>query len=531
MSAISLLNSKADILRRSAALSMNVSAAQGLEEVLKPNLGPKGTLKMIVGGAGQIKISKDGAVLLHEMQIQHPTASMIARVCTAQDAMTGDGTTTGVILIGEILKQCERHVHEGAHPRVLAEGVEKAREECVKVLESMKVPLQMTHFLPVALTSVQTKLNPTLADDVAKIVVGAVECIQKEGQTIDLHMVEVMHMKHRFTTDTRLVRGIVMDHGPRHPGMPRVLKNCYILTLNVSLEYEKSEINSTFVFSSAEEKEKMVLAERSFTDNKVKKIIELKQKICDEKNKYSFVVLNQKGIDPPALDMLAKEGIMALRRVKRRNMERLTLACGGNAMNSVDDLSKDDLGFAGQVEEQSVGEEKYTFVEGCVNPTSCTILIKGQSDHAIAQVKDAVRDGLRAVKNAMEDKCVIPGAGAFEISCYLALQKFAKTVGGKERLGILAVAESLLAVIKILIVNSGFDAQELILKLITEKESNPGAEIGVDLRNGGVMSPLVEGVLDNFIVKRQLLTLAPSFATQLLVVDEIIKAGKQMGKQ
>merc|ERR1712118_437895 len=183
------------------------------------------------------------------------------------------------------------------------------------------------------------------------------------------------------------IRGLVLDHGSRHPDMPKRLENCYILTCNVSLEYEKSEVNAGFFYSSAEQRDRLVESERQFTDAKVRKIIELKKKVCTEENKKSFVVINQKGIDPPSLELLAREGIIALRRAKRRNMERLPLAVGGEAVNSVDDLDVDDLGYADLVYEQTLEDDKYTFIEGVKNPCSCTLLIKGPHDHGIAQMK------------------------------------------------------------------------------------------------------------------------------------------------
>lgn len=241
-------------------------------------------------------------------------------------------------------------------------------------------------------------------------------------------MVEIMHMSHKLANDTKLVKGLVLDHGARHPDMPRSLTKCYILTLNVSLEYEKTEVNSQFFYSNAQEREKLLTSEHKFIDNKCQKIIELKRKVCTPENGCSFVIINQKGVDPLALDSLAKEGIIALRRAKRRNMERLVLACGGNAVHSVDDLDEKDLGYAEKVYEHVLGEDKYTFVEGCKNPLSCTILIKGQNDHTIAQIKDSIRDGLRAVKNILDDQYYLPGAGAFEISGHNHLLAFKDTV-------------------------------------------------------------------------------------------------------
>jgi T-complex protein 1 subunit zeta len=221
-------------------------------------------------------------------------------------------------------------------------------------------------------------------------------------------------------TETELIRGLVLDHGARHENMPKFIKNCYILTANVSLEYEKTEVHSGFFYSTAEDREKLANSERRFTDERCQLIIDFKNKVCQGTDK-GFALINQKGIDPICLDMLAKEGIVGIRRAKKRNMERLTKACGGNAVNAVDELSIEDLGFCELLREHTLGEDKYTFIEGCRNPTSCTLLIRGPNEHTIAQVKDAIRDGLRATKNTIEDKCIVPGAGAFEIAAYAHL--------------------------------------------------------------------------------------------------------------
>merc|ERR1712200_222197 len=231
-------------------------------------------------------------------------------------------------------------------------------------------------------------------------------------------------------------------------------------TGNVSLEYEKTEVNSGFFYKSAEDREKLMGAERKIIEDRVQKIIELKKKVCTPENKKTFVVINQKGVDPLSLDALAKEGIMALRRAKRRNMERLVLACGGTAMNSVDEMDETCLGSAGLVYEHVLGENKFTFVEQCANPLSVTILMKGPNKHTLTQVKDAVRDGLRAVKNAIEDGCVVPGAGAYEIAAHAALMELKDTVATRARLGVQAFADALLIIPKSLAQNSGYDRQE-----------------------------------------------------------------------
>ncbi|XP_038217396.1 T-complex protein 1 subunit zeta [Zerene cesonia] len=525
MAAISLLNPKAEFARAAQALAVNISAAKGIQDVMKTNLGPKGTLKMLVSGAGDIKITKDGNVLLHEMQIQHPTASLIARASTAQDDSTGDGTTSTVLLIGELLKQADIYISEGLHPRIITEGYDLARNKALEVLESMKIPIEIKreNLIDIARTSLKTKVHQNLAEVLTDACVDAVLAIRRPDQPVDLHMVELMEMQHKTATETTLIKGLVMDHGARHPDMPKRVENAYIFTCNVSLEYEKTEVNSGFFYKSAEDREKLVAAERDFIDQRVKKIIALKKKLCDGTNK-SFVVINQKGIDPLSLDAFAKEGIIGLRRAKRRNMERLALACGGSAMNSVDDLTEECLGYAGLVYEHILGEEKYTFVEECKNPQSVTILIKGPNKHTLTQIKDAIRDGLRAINNAIEDKCIVPGAAAFEIKTNLELQKYKDTVKGKARLGIQAYAEALLVIPKTLAVNSGYDAQDTIVKLQEEARLSPDP-IGLDLSSGEAIKPTDMGIYDNYIVKKQILNSCSVIASNLLLVDEIMRAG------
>lgn len=459
------------------------------------------------------------------MQIQHPTASLIARASTAQDDMTGDGTTSTVLLIGELLKQADIYLAEGLHPRIMAEGFDQARVKACEILETMKYPIEINkkNLVEVARTSLRTKIHADLTTILTDVCVDSVLAIRQGDKPVDLHMIEIMEMQHKNETDTQLVKGVVMDHGSRHPDMPKRLENAYILTCNVSLEYEKSEVNSGFFYKTAEEREKFVRAEREFIEQRVKKIVEIKRKLCDGTDK-TFVVINQKGIDPFSLDTLAKEGIMALRRAKRRNMERLALACGGLAVNCFDDLDESHLGYAGLVYEHVLGENKFTFVEDCKNPQSVTILIKGPNKHTLVQIKDSVRDGLRAINNAIDDKCLVPGAGAFEIRAYNELMKFKDSVKGKMKLGIQAYADALLVIPKTLAVNSGYDAQDTIVKLQEEDRLNP-EPVGLDLSTGEAMKPIDMGVFDNYIVKKQILNSCSVIASNLLLVDEIMRAG------
>ncbi|KAI8869080.1 chaperonin Cpn60/TCP-1 [Ramicandelaber brevisporus] len=450
-----------------------------------------------------------------------------------QDEITGDGTTTIVLYVGEMLRLCQIPLTEDIHRRILANGFDLALEESLKFLQDFQtkpaaVKIDRELLISVARTSLSTKLDSKLANAMAEVVVDAILTIKRDGKPIDLHMVEIMKMQHRTETESRLVRGLVLDHGARHPDMPKQAKDAFILTANVSLEYEKTEINSGFYYSNAEQRMKLIESERKFVDEKVKKIVDLKNIVCTPDNKKTFVLINQKGIDPLSLDILAKHGIIALRRAKRRNMERLQLACGGTAVNSVDDLTPDALGHAGHVYEHVIGEDKFTFVEDVENPESVTILIKGPNPHTIQQINDAVRDGLRAVRNAVEDQSVVPGAGAFQVACaHHLLTKFKPTVSADVAHGVEVFAKALLIVPKTLAANGGYTIHKAMAELQNDIQRGQRV-VGLDLKTGEPMDPTVEGVWDNACVVKHQLTSAAELARNLLLVDSIVKAGRSL---
>lgn len=543
---LQLLNPKAESIRRDAALKVNVTSAEGLQSVLETNLGPKGTLKMLVDGAGNIKLTKDGKVLLTEMQIQSPTAVLIARAAAAQDEITGDGTTTVVCLVGELLKQAYRFIQEGVHPRIITDGFEIARKETLQYLDEFKIEKPITEnidrefLLQVARSSLTTKVSPDLTEVLTPIVTDAVLSVRdpSKNNSLDLHMVEIMQMQHLSPKDTKFVKGLVLDHGGRHPDMPTRLEDAFVLILNVSLEYEKTEVNSGFFYSSADQRDKLAASERKFVDAKLKKIIDLKNEVCGLDADRGFVIINQKGIDPMSLDVLAKHGILALRRAKRRNMERLQLVTGGEAQNSVDDLSPKILGYSGLVYQETIGEEKFTYVTENRDPKACTILIKGATQYALNQTKDAVRDGLRAVANVLRDQNVIPGAGSFFIAASNHLQKSNMVklgAKGKTKTGVQAFSEALLVVPKTLVKNSGYDPLDVLSLCQDELDDNEDREerryVGVDLNIGDTCDPTIEGIWDSYRVIRNAVSGATGIASNLLLCDELLRAGRSTLKE
>ncbi|SCP05174.1 T-complex protein 1 subunit zeta, putative [Plasmodium ovale] len=540
---IHVLNRKADSLRASSVLLTNINASKGMYEIIKSNLGPKGSYKMLVSASGGIKITKDGNVLLNEMMIQHPTATMLSRICSSIDETLGDGSSSNLIVATSLIYLSEKYIlYESIHPRIITHGFDAVKNVLLHILEDMKIPINMdVNFnkeilYNVAKTCVRTKLPIPLADKLADDLVESIKIIYNPEKQIDLHMIEIMDVKRNMSINTKLVRGMVLDHGCRHPNMPNKLTKCFILVLNVSLEFEKSEVYSSFVYSNAEDRDKLVESERKFTDDKVKKIIELKKQLVEKKLKeenemYNFAVFNQKGIDPLSLDLLAKENIMALRRIKRRNLERIVLCCGGNPCNNVYDLCEEDVGYAGLVYEICINDEKYTFIEEVINPKSCTIFIQAPNDYTIKQIKDAIRDGLRSIKNAIEDKCVISGAGSFEIMAYCKLKDEEKKIKGKQKFAFDIYANSLLNIPKVLLENSGLDIHQTLFNVIDKYNADRSEPLGVDLDTGEPIVAHLKGIYDNYCVKKQILSIATAISQQILLVDEIIRAGKSMGEE
>eukprot|EP00523_Entomoneis_sp_CCMP467_P005130 CAMPEP_0168745368 /NCGR_PEP_ID=MMETSP0724-20121128/14576_1 /TAXON_ID=265536 /ORGANISM="Amphiprora sp., Strain CCMP467" /LENGTH=575 /DNA_ID=CAMNT_0008793067 /DNA_START=20 /DNA_END=1747 /DNA_ORIENTATION=- len=561
--ALQELSPNAEIVHSQQALAVNCAAASGLSQVLASNLGPKGTLKLLVGGTlTQLKLTKDGLTLLKEMQIQHPTAALIARTATAQDEVTGDGTTSTVLVVGALLEQAQRQVAEGLHPRVLTKGYDLARDACLEYLKQIARPLpgmmvpedkkeddddgdgpsvrtlEMTNLLTqVATTTLGTKLDPALVPTMASAVVQAIQTIWTgPREPMDLTRVEIMTLQQQQAKDSRFVQGLVLDHGNRHPDMPTSLKDVFILICNVSLEYEQTETQANFTYQTAEQREKLVESERTWLDERCRQIVKLKRDVCSGDNAHKqFCIVNQKGVDPLSLDMFAKEGILCLRRAKRRNMDRLVLATGGQIVLSLEDLAPEVLGEAGSVRvvsfEGADDDAKYTFVEDCPKAQSCTMLLHGPNKLTIHQIEDAVKDGLRTVKNALEDQSVVPGAGAVELALHQHLMTTTlKAAKGKHKVGIQAFANALLVIPKTLAANAGQDVQETLLQLLEESEEGQNI-VGLDLDTGLPMSPSDAGVWDNVRVKRQSLYLATVLANQLLLVDEVMRAGKQMGNK
>ncbi|XP_075591113.1 uncharacterized protein LOC142598016 [Dermatophagoides farinae] len=482
------------------------------------------------------------------MRIQHPVAAILSRAAIAQDEVTGDGSCSALAVIGEIMRLAEPLINECIHPRKISAGLDIAREWTLDYIDKSAITLDIKIekkdlLLNIIKGVIATKIEPFLVEQMSEAIYNSIYCIRPRTETakdpsslipLDLFMIEIMPINIGIKPEVNFIKGMVMDHGCRHPDMPHELFNCYIFCCNVNLEYERTEVNSSFLYSNAKQREQLSRSERLFIDNKVRKIIELKNKVCTKKNQKNFVVLNQKGIDPSSLELLAKEGIIALRRVKRRNMERITLCCGGSPVNSVEDLDVSVLGFARKCWEVNYEDQKYTFVEVDGDPRSCCITIQAPFKYQLERCKDAIRDGLRACRNALIDKKLLPGAGAFEIAASEHLRsRLKKENNPKTITGIALFADALLTIPRSLAKNSGLSPNEALtaaqLAYRQAIENDNGLDnkyFGINLDSIEPINPIDEGIWDSVTVKKQLVSLSTTLSSLLLIIDEIIRAGK-----
>nr|UXY86767.1 T-complex protein 1, zeta SU [Cryptomonas paramecium] len=495
------------------ALSLNIctSATRGLEEIIKPNFGNCGTLKMLVSSLNDIKITKDGFILLKEMQIQNPVASLIAKSVCIQHYKMGDGATSIIIIIGNLFSQIEKYIERGIHPQILQQGVDVAKRKLEKWLPSqiIKLKIKRNNLILLAKSILSTKLRKKFVFKMATILSDSLLTIYREKEEIDTEIIEIILMDNQTEMESRFIKGIVLDHGSRHMKMPTILNNVFILLCNISLEYEKSEFDSEFIFNSENQQEKMFIKEREYIDKKVKKIIQLKRFVC-KNEKRGFLVINQKGIDASALDLFSREKILAVRRAKRKNMERISLMCNATPVNSVEDIKPEVLGYAGLVYEQSIDEEKYTFIENVSNPFSGTILIKGKNLLLKQQAKNTIKNTLIALKNFIKDKCALIGGGKIEVSAYKCLIKYSETIRGRKKFGIIALAKGIIGIPKTLSENSGEDPYEHFAKI--NQVSKNSLDSGIKTKK----------ILDCFSTKRKIYDIACTTVSSIMLIDEIL---------
>jgi len=494
----------------------NIMAAKALAETIRTTLGPKGMDKMLVSSIGDVVITNDGVTILEEMQIEHPAAKMLVEIAKTQENEVGDGTTTVVVIAGELLKQAEKLLDDNVHPTVIARGyglgAEKAQEILNRIAETItkeddKILKQ------IAITAMTGKGAEGSKDLLAELCVKAVKQVQDDDGNIDLENVKIEKKQGSGIDDSELVQGILIDKEKVHSGMPRVVKNAKIALLDCALEVKSPETDTKIQISSPDQLQGFLDQEEKILKNMADKVIKSK----------ANVVICQKGIDDIAQHYLAKAKIYCVRRVKKSDMDKLVRATNARVISNLNDLSEEDLGNAGVVEEVKVGDEMMTFVRECKNPKSVTILIRGGSNHVVDEIERAVKDALGDISASLKSGKVVGGAGSIEIELSHNLRKYATTLSGKEQLAVLAFADSLEIIPRTLAENAGLDTIDILTELKAKHEQGH-KWMGVDVNNGRLMDAWSDGVIEPLKIKTQAIKSASEVSELLLRIDDVIAA-------
>jgi len=505
------------------ALRINIAAVKAVEEALKTTYGPRGMDKMLVDSLGDITITNDGATILDKMDLQHPAAKLLVQIAKGQDEETADGTKTAVIFSGELVKKAEELLYKEIHPTIIVSGYKKAEEMAIKTIEeiSTKVSVNDTEILrKVALTSLSSKAVAGAREHLADIVVKAITQVAElrgDKWYVDLDNVQIVKKHGGSINDTQIVYGIIVDKEVVHPGMPKRVENAKIALLDASLEVEKPELDAEIRINDPTQMKKFLDEEENILKEKVDKIAQT----------GANVVICQKGIDEVAQHYLAKKGILAVRRAKKSDLEKLARATGGRVVSNIDELTSQDLGYATLVEERKIGEDKMVFIEGAKNPKAVSILIRGGLERVVDETERALRDALGTVADVVRDGRAIAGGGAVETEIAKRLRKYAPQVGGKEQLAIEAYANALESLVMILIENGGFDPIELLVKLRSAHENETNKWHGINVYTGQIQDMWSLGVIEPAVVKMNAIKAATEASTLILRIDDLISAGKK----
>ncbi len=508
------------------ALRTNMMAAIAVADMLRTAYGPRGMDKMLVDSLGDITITNDGATILDKMDLQHPAAKMLVQIAKGQDEEVGDGTKTAVIFAGELLKQAEELLLKEIHPTIIVSGYKRAMEAATEYLRSISEPINIDDveiLKKVAVTALTSKAVHGAREYLAEISVKAVKTIaeNRDGRWyIDLDNVQVVKKHGASIADSQLVYGVILDKEVIHPGMPKRVTNAKIALLDAPLEIEKPEIDAEIRINDPLQMKKFLEEEENILRNYVDKIAAV----------GANVVICQKGIDDVAQHFLAKKGILAVRRVKRSDMEKLERATGGRIVSNIEDLTEKDLGYAELVEERKVGEDKMVFVEGTKNPRSVSILLRAGLERLVDEAERSLRDSMSAVADAIRDGRVVYGGGATEIKLAMYLRDYATKVGGKESLAVEAFAAAVEGLVTTLIENAGLDPLEYIMKL-RARHKETGGWYGVDVFRGEITDMKALGVIEPVSVKINAIKAGTEAAALILRIDDLIAAARSKGAE
>lgn len=508
--------------RGKTAHNNNIMAAKAVADSVRSTLGPKGMDKMLVDSMGDIVITNDGATILKELDIEHPAAKMVVEVAKTQDNECGDGTTSAVVLAGELLKKSESLIDENVHPTVISNGFRLAANEAVKILKGMGQevsPTDKKSLKLVAMTAMTGKGVGGEVERLADIAVDAVSSIaeKEDGKfRVDIDNIQVEKKQGGAISDTKLIKGLVLDKERVHTRMPKMVKNAKIALVDSALEIKKTEVEAKIQIKDPTQMQR-------FLDEEEKTLRGMVEKV---RKSGANVLICEKGIDDVAQHYLAKEGIYAVRRVKRSDMEKLAKATGGKIVTNLDDLKASELGSAEQVEEVKIADSQMTFVTGCKNPKAVSVLIRGGTEHVIDEVERSLHDALKVVGVAIEDGTIVPGGGASEIELALKLRDYGQSVGGREQLAIEAFAEALEIIPWTLAENAGMDAIDIVIELKNAHSKSNGKNFGINVLQNKVSDMLSAKVLEPLRVKTQAIQSATEVASMILRIDDVIAAKK-----
>ena len=503
------------------AQRMNIMAARIIAESIQTTLGPRGMDKMLVDNLGDVVITNDGVTILDEMEVEHPAAKMMVEIAKTQEDEVGDGTTTAVMLAGELLKKAEGLLDKDIHATVITTGYRKAAEKANEILEKIAIKVSKDDeemLKKVAITAMSSKGSEAKGEKLSGLCVQAVRQITEEedGQiTADIDHIKLDKKQGGSSADSQLIKGVLIDKEVVHPGMPKRAEAAKIALLNCALEVKETETDAEIRITDPQ-KMKAFLAEEERM---------LREMVESIKRSGSNVVYVQKGIDDVAQHLLAKAGILAVRRVKESDMEKLARATGGKIVMNLKELTSDDLGRAELVEERKVAGEEMVFVEGCKNPKAVSILVRGGTEHVVDEVERAVHDGICVVSTAVEDGNIVAGGGAPEVEVANGLRKYTQTLSGKEALAVNAFADAIETIPRILAENAGLDPIDILVQLRAAHEKD-GKNVGLDVFSGKVTNTLELGVVEPLRVKTQAIKSATEAAEMILRIDDVIAAGK-----
>ncbi|MEM4734815.1 MAG: thermosome subunit beta [Candidatus Thorarchaeota archaeon] len=506
--------------RGRSAQSNNIMAGIVIADAVKSTLGPRGMDKMLVDSLGDVTITNDGASILKEIDVQHPAAKMLVEVSKSQDQETGDGTTSSVVIAGELLKRAQDLLDKKIHPTTIVSGYQKASEEAARILNEISLHMEGIDkklLKSIASTAMNSKSITAAKDHFADIAVDAVlQVVEDVGgkKKVDIDLIEIIKKQGKSLAETELVKGIVVDKEVVHASMPKRVENAKIALINAAIEVEKTEFDAEIKIERPEQIQ-------AFLDQEEHMLKAMVDKIAAT---GANVLICQKGIDDVAQHYLAKAGIMAVRRAKKSTLDQLAKATGGKVASSLEELTSEYLGSAGVVEEVRIGEDKLVYVRDCKDPKAVSIVIRGGTEHVVDEAERALHDALCVVRNVVEDGTYVAGGGAIETELAKRLEAYADKTSGRERLAVEAFAESIRIIPKTLAENGGHDPIDVMAELSKEHAKDTGIWYGVDVFQGKAQDMLKAGVIEPSRVKLQAIRSASEAAQMILRIDDVIAA-------